>query len=172
MALILVILVLSALLVIGTPFAISMKLQERGSVQTVAEERAQIAAISGRNHAVASLFNTHPSREEGMTVTDSPAGNSGSGMVELAAAKVDDYAELEIRFDTALKITPLEGPVGSGTTPGSGTSEDPDLFVTRGLDGRLIDVQIEDEQGKVNINTAPPNLIGNLFGGSHTGLPE
>ena len=53
MALILVILVLSALVMVGTPFILSMKLQERGSVHTMAQKRADLAAISARNHAVA-----------------------------------------------------------------------------------------------------------------------
>ena len=62
MALILVVLVLTALVAIGTPFVISMKLQERGSIHTEARQRAHLAATSARNHAVAHLFNQHASR--------------------------------------------------------------------------------------------------------------
>ena len=76
-ALILVVLVLSALVIIGTPFVISMKLQEQGSVHTVAKEKARIAALSARNHAVASLFQTHPSREEGVRGSGGKAINPG-----------------------------------------------------------------------------------------------
>ncbi|MFQ5655519.1 MAG: hypothetical protein ACE5GW_12415, partial [Planctomycetota bacterium] len=168
LALILVVLVLSALALIGTPFVISMKLQERGSVHTVAQERADLAALSARNHAVAHLFSTHPSREEGSAViplsqvrTDieergGTGGENGPEEIVSPKAAFDGLDELEIRFASRLALEPKDEP-----------GEEPPSYPMRGWRDQILDVRVEDEQGKVNLNSALPNLLGNLFAGGH-----
>lgn len=143
-ALILVVLVLTALVAIGTPFAISMKLHERGSFQYTAREEANLAVTSARNHAVAQLFSTHPSREREASERNSVPGD-----------KFDGLDELEVEFDTEFTTVPVQG------------SDSPQLYTMHGSGNQTLDARVEDEQGKININTAMPNLIGNLLAGSH-----
>ncbi|MEM7262578.1 MAG: hypothetical protein AAF488_11355 [Planctomycetota bacterium] len=107
-ALILVIMVLTALVVIGTPFAISMKLQEEGSRQITARERARLAQISARNHAVAHLFASHPSREDGTVEIDRSISGSGSN-------RASDYLIMET------EAGPAVAGVVVATLPGSTT---------------------------------------------------
>jgi len=142
MALILVVLVLTALVAIGTPFVISMKLQDRGSVQTVAREEAHLAALSARNHAVAHLFATHASRESDAVDDEG-----------VPAHKVDDTAELQAEFAEAFAL--------------DGDADGAAYAMRGGASERTLDAEVEDEQGKINLNTAMPNLIGNLLCGSH-----
>ncbi|MDG1455450.1 MAG: hypothetical protein P8R38_04530, partial [Planctomycetota bacterium] len=59
MALLMVVLVLAALTAIGTPFLVSMRLQEAGSAKSLATHKARLAAKSARDHAVSHLFDTH-----------------------------------------------------------------------------------------------------------------
>lgn len=152
LALILVILVLTALVAIGTPFVISMKLQERGSVHTVADERAHLASTSARNHAVAHLFGTHESREREFVDEDG-----------IPAHKVDDWEELQPEFELTLSLVGDEDAAGAPSTLGA-----PPGYAMRGSGvDRTLDAEVEDEQGKINLNTAMPNLSGNLLAGSH-----
>ncbi len=147
MALILVVLVLTALVAIGTPFVISMKLQERGSVHVVARQEAHLAALSARNHAVAHLFGSHANRERSLVDEDG-----------IPADKYDDWQELQTTFSASLA---LDDPSVSATDPSTG-------YAMRGGNAkRTLDATVEDELGKINLNTAMPNLIGNLLAGSH-----
>lgn len=143
MALLMVILVLAALAAIGTPFVISMKLQENGAARSVAQQRAHLGARSARSHAISQLFDTHHSRERDLW---SP------GME--AQDLIDSADELEIEFPPGFVATPV---VGDGPRP----------MQARGVSDLIIDSQVTDEQGKVNLNSAMPNLIGNLLAGSH-----
>lgn len=59
MALIMVVMVLAILVVIGTPFAVSMLLQEKSGHSFLEDARARYAAEGARNHAVAQLVNGH-----------------------------------------------------------------------------------------------------------------
>ena len=143
MALLMVILVLAALAAIGTPFVISMRLQEQGAARSVADQKARLGARSARDHAVSTLFDTHHSRER-------DNWQPGSTAPDL----VDDLAEIAIEFPASFSPTPL-GPVG------------PSTYTVRGTGELILDAHVEDEQGKINLNTAMPNLIGNLLAGSH-----
>ncbi|MCA8963068.1 MAG: hypothetical protein KDC38_21240, partial [Planctomycetes bacterium] len=176
-ALIMVILVLTALVVIGTPFVISMKLQEEGGRQIAAQERARLAQVSARNHAVAHLFGTYPSRESGtveisMNVEGENAGRAAEhGDTELPGRKMDDREEIDVLIDPTLAVTATAW-VGSADEKERvsrakeqiGTASQ---YVMQDPKGRILDVSVEDEQGKVNLNTATPVLLGNLFAGSH-----
>ena len=48
--------------------------------------------------------------------------------------------------------------------PPDPNSEEAGKFSFRSSRGITASAEIVDEQGKININTAPPNLIANLFG--------
>ena len=103
MALILVILVLSALVLVGTPFMLSMKLQERGSVVTLAQRRADLASISARNRAVAHLMNTHPSREREEAESQREDEGGTPGYVW------DSIEDFEVPIPGTLAIIPFDG---------------------------------------------------------------
>ncbi len=169
-ALILVILVLTALVLIGTPFALSMRQQELASQQTVAERQAEFAATSARNRAVAHLMLTHPTRDEGVreiALAETSAGDERDGDGDGEAAKprkvpeskIDERAELEV--DLASLPLDLEANGKSSATSATGPAGTP--YETRAWDGEILDVAVEDEQGKVNLNSAFPLLIGNLL---------
>ncbi|MGE4620428.1 MAG: hypothetical protein AAEJ04_11535, partial [Planctomycetota bacterium] len=143
MALLMVILVLAALAAIGTPFVISMRLQEQGAARSVADQRARLGARSARDHAVSTLFDTHHSRER-------EQWEPGTAAPDL----IDDLDELAIEFPPIINSTAL-GSVG------------PEDYTIRGTGDLILDSHVEDEQGKINLNTAMPNLIGNLLAGSH-----
>ncbi len=143
MALLMVVLVLAALAAIGTPFLASMRLQESGSAKTLADHKARLAARSARDHAVSHLFDTHHSRERDYW---NPGQNAGD--------LVDTLDDLNVVFPSSLETESLD------------SSEAIDL-VMRGTGDRILDARVTDEQGKVNINTAMPNLVGNLLAGSH-----
>ena len=63
-ALIMVLLVLSALAIVGTPFVISMALQEKSSVRFEGAVKARVAAEAARNHAMSILQRTHLAVED------------------------------------------------------------------------------------------------------------
>ncbi|MGE3165110.1 MAG: hypothetical protein AB7O52_09410 [Planctomycetota bacterium] len=173
MALILVILVLSALVLIGTPFILSMTLQEQGSVHTAAQERARLGAESARNYAVAQLFATHPSRETGLERRElTPAGegraaaapSSGVQTIEFPKTKVDGVDELRVLLPTEIAIERVGGE--SENTSAASASATASSFVLQSPTDQLLAVEIEDEQGKINLNTVPPIVLGNLLGGT------
>ena len=143
MALLMVVLVLAALTAIGTPFLVSMRLQEAGSAKSLATHKARLAAKSARDHAVSHLFDTHHSRERDFW---SPGANAGD--------LVDDLDELQVSFPEQAETESLDNTSSSALT-------------MRGSGDRILDARVIDEQGKVNINTAMPNLVGNLLAGSH-----
>src|SRR5690606_7751562 len=62
-ALILVVVVIAALLAIGAPFVLSMRLHEKSSAGFEAQVRAEHLAESGRNLAAAHLLHSHPDEE-------------------------------------------------------------------------------------------------------------
>lgn len=161
MALLMVVLVLAALLMIGTPFILSMKLQEQGSIQTVAAQQARLAATTARNLAVSQLFESHPSRESEEALeleVGSPEGGDTT-RIQVAPRDVDSLDELTVTLPDTLRLRPLGG-ARDGVPP------EPRELSLRNAEGAILAVSVEDEQGKVNLNTAPPILLGNLLGGS------
>ena len=88
-ALIMVLIVLSILAMIGTPFVISMALQDKESVNFAGATVARLAAEAARNHAIAGLEDTVRGVEFGREselleeerpswITDSAPGNTRS----------------------------------------------------------------------------------------------
>lgn len=135
-AILLVVLVLVGLIIIGAPFAISMRQAELASINFAARAQARLAALGALNLAKAQLERSHefyeryeadPARTPPPTVYNSPY--------------VDSTGELRVSFhdDPALAGLPLANPVG---TMASATAE--------------------DEQGKIHLNGAPRPLLANL----------
>ncbi|MEM7165478.1 MAG: hypothetical protein AAF581_08440 [Planctomycetota bacterium] len=165
-ALLMAIVVLAALLMIGTPFVLSMRLQEEGATQLVNDERARLAAESVRNRAVARLFETHPSREAESDPLQRNVGSNDEGdLTEIVQdpANVDGAEDLLVPIPREVALIALaEAPVDEELTEEMAT----EAYPMRSGTDRLVAVEIEDEQGKLNINTAPPIVLGNLLGGS------
>ncbi len=123
-ALVSVIIVLAALAVIATPFAISMRNHSKTSAVTSAASRVRLGAEGARNHAVHVLARSHP----GTTFDATPRADT------LDELRVDDWESLSLDV--------------------------------RDPRGDLWSARAEDEQGKANLTSVSPILLGNLLGGT------
>ncbi|MEC9353444.1 MAG: hypothetical protein VYD81_09015 [Planctomycetota bacterium] len=83
----------------------------------------------------------------------SPAGFSSNGP---SKKDFDTLDETEVNFPTGISLP--------RNAPPDPNSEEAGKFSFRSSRGITASAEIVDEQGKININTAPPNLIANLFG--------
>jgi hypothetical protein len=226
-ALIMVLIVLSALAIIAGPFAASMMLHERSSRSFEASVKARLAAEAARNHAIARLTKTHRAIESDLEAADleairpqEPGGRStyqparpsttssrqtgwkrrgrvslvrradlGEGPTERrgsrsrlrdasgrSVTRVDESADprlLASEKEASKKVWDPPSDLDA-SFPGSvatGDGDDPEAsisFATRELWSRA---EVEDEQGKINLNSAPPNLIANLLGSSRLARP-
>ncbi len=133
-ALILVIVVLMALVIIATPFAVSMQLQEKTSRSFVHETQARMLAEGARNYAVSQLMQSHESCEK-----------TGKYDAPYNTPDWDTIDEFSLKVDL---------PVIAGR---KGLS----FLNPKGL---MWSVSASDEQAKININASTPWLIGNLMG--------
>lgn len=127
MALVLVMVVLAALLVVATPFAVSMMFHEKTTRTIVDQTHAVYGAEAARSHAVALLA----------------AGHTAAEAAKGAAAPYNtpDYDTLE---EVAV------------------TLDDPELRKVMEIDsprGQLLGLTVRDEQGKVNLRSAPEELV-------------
>ncbi|MBI4585236.1 MAG: hypothetical protein HY717_14580 [Planctomycetes bacterium] len=233
-ALVMVLLVLTALAIIGAPFVIAMVLQEKSSMNFDASVKARRAAEAARNHAIALLEKTarnaegeeeaekagvddqprlktgrfslssekrRPSRRSsssqqrrGMVIREDqgekrePKRRERFGSFEQPAAPglmesqkgpaekdYDEPGELDVHMPESAEI-PFQAPtVLSGTDlqaagkRGQSTTTVPVGPVPisfRDPRGLTASVEVADEQGKINLNTATPILLANLFGSS------
>ncbi|MFW6107976.1 MAG: hypothetical protein ACOC70_02125 [bacterium] len=111
-ALLLVVLTIAALLLLATPFLVSMRLQERSSQYAVTGARGRYAVNAAYNHALAQLMRA-----------------------------ADEYGDLVVTFDDL-----------------------PAEFQWSGDGSRLLlAAAVEDEQGKINANTAGEGVLARLF---------
>jgi hypothetical protein len=246
-ALIMVLLVLSALAIVGAPFVISMALQDKASLNFAGSVVARQAAESARNHAVARLEDTVYSeeykseaevldakrpRDYPPAVSQGPAGKPYSRLQ--TGRHRPQRPGMIIRKDRGEKVP--EKPVQRSGKSGRFTDKDvvgrdkdedgkpslpeglslskegpsprefdapdelsaPDLgtvklpepeggflaakevpgstsvqaqFDFQDPRGVMATAAVSDEQGKINLNTAPPCLIANLFGVSQLAQP-
>ncbi|MCZ6792590.1 MAG: hypothetical protein O7J95_03125 [Planctomycetota bacterium] len=188
-ALIMVLIVLTTLALIGGPFAASMMIHDQASRNFAADQAAVLAAEAARNHALARLERTsypleyareaveleserpgkkgrrRPVRGRG-TVLRGPRETSRDrrdpgGLYEsrrgISPRDVDGPEELEVRLPAFLQL-PEKAPadpaaLGDGRRVGF---DDP-----RGVRATA---RVVDEQGKINLNSAPPGLIAAVFG--------
>ncbi len=135
MAVVMVVLVLTGLMVIAAPFLASMRMSQKQTMNYAWKTRARFIAEGALRHAVARLMDTHEDTER--------LADEGVITGTPASIDYDDIDELTVDFD------------------GAGSASGVDMADPRGGMG---DVRIEDENGKVNINSAPPMLISNLLG--------
>lgn len=135
-ALILVVAILAALIAIAAPFALSMRLEERSARGYSASIRAELAARAARDLAVRRLMDAHP---------------DALRRAAIAAQALDDSPE-DFSDPTQLRL-PLVAPLPGET-----------LFAVRDPRGTMLQAEIEDEQGKVDLNSATGELLGNLLG--------
>lgn len=133
-ALLLVIAVIVALVVIATPFALSMRLHERTSRAYDAGTRARLSAEASRNLAIRQLMDSHQSRER--RDPDDPN-----------ADEVDGFEEFQVEHRDL-----------------SGQS----TLSTNDPRGDMFHVEVQDDQGKVDLNTASAWCIAGLLGTTMT----
>jgi Tfp pilus assembly protein PilX len=144
LALLMVVVVVAALTVVAVPFLASMRLAERSSRGFLDGKRAQWIARGAFNHAVASLHATHDHVERENLINSITSGASPAAG-QLDTPDFDDYHELI--------VTPPQVTLTDGT---SLSLNDPK--------GEMWSVETEDEQAKVNVNSATPWLVANLMG--------
>ncbi|MBI4568699.1 MAG: hypothetical protein HY719_09915 [Planctomycetes bacterium] len=147
MALLMVVLVLVALLLIALPFAASMQMQQTSANAFVAGVRARQLAETAANHAVAQLARTNEAAEA--------AARDGRG----GAGGAFNDPQVDSRDEFVVDFTVLEN---AGLDP-SGL-----LFAEGRVDDNawntIFSALVEDEQSKINLNSATVLLLGNLLG--------
>jgi type II secretory pathway component PulK len=146
-AILMVVLVLVGLIIIGAPFAISMRQEEKTSVNFAARIRARLAAQSALTWAVAQLERSHEHWEQ--LWAESPPGSQSEAIFN--SPQVDENGEFGIDL----------------------LSQDLGGVETANPTGVMWGATATDEQGKVNIKTAPEPLLVNLLNQlSLDGIPE
>lgn len=129
LALVIVLTVLLALVIIGTPFVLSMVLQEKGATAQKEQKQADYGADGVRNYAAWRLMRGHDSLER-----RAPAP-------PWATYYADGPSEFQVR--PADHIPPA---------------------TASNLKGAIWGVNIQDEQGKINVTTAPAAVLNRFVG--------
>ncbi len=179
-ALVLALVVLSVLMLLGTPFVASMLLRKKQAQRAAAVEKLHNAAISLRNRAAAHLLSTHED-EEGRRFDEEnpPEKRTVPGPVNLST-----YSGRNRRSSRTL--TGRRRPEGRGRSDGNRRGGEVDVrpqdfdsleelqsspFAINEAFERGLKVRgqgsLSDEQGKVNVNKASFLLLANIFGSSH-----
>jgi len=141
-AVLMVVIVLAALTIVAAPFALSMHLHARSARAFKCQTQAKLAAEGALAHAVAQLQRTSDASER-----------AEDALAPFNTPEYDARDELEVDFTFTEKKTVAAlkalGVVFDSTKKGV-----------------LWSVEVEDEQGKINLLSAPPELVGNLLGSS------
>ncbi|MBI3272508.1 MAG: hypothetical protein HYZ53_26190 [Planctomycetes bacterium] len=154
MALVLVLVVLAALAVIATPFAVTMVQQDRIARNQVDEARARYAALGARNAAVAQLVLGHDTQESAARAAapfDNPAVDT---LAEVAPSL--DFVEEDANARAA--AAPPSADAESTTQAAPPRRR----FRIRDPRGAIWGASAQDEQGKVNVRTAPGRVVSAL----------
>ncbi|MHC5019406.1 MAG: hypothetical protein ACYTGX_04710 [Planctomycetota bacterium] len=114
------------LVVIATPFAVSMRLQERAAFAQQAEVRVEMLGRSASNYVINEL-------------------NNKTSLSKDQTPDYDGKSEFQIAID-ALAMGEKE----------AGDLNDPK--------GKIVSVEVSDEQSKINLNSVSAITLGNLFG--------
>jgi hypothetical protein len=150
-ALILVIVIITALVAIASPFLVSMRLSEKSSKNYLDNVKAREIASGALNHAIYSLYRTHDCEERHNYLASIGKGekagreDASSGEQGFSTPDFDLPEEYDISFP---QLTFSDGSPFTFTDPS----------------GAIWSVQVQDEQAKVNLNSATPWLIANLMG--------
>ena len=152
-----VVLILAGMLIIGVPFAVSMRMSGSRARMALADAHARYGAEGAFNHAIACLARTQESYEIAYGLWPKRSTSQTGGASYFESYTLDIPAELEC---------PIEVSQASDTEPSHASDADVDL--TREVDARnpkgaIWSVDVEDEQGKVNLNSAPRPLLENLL---------
>jgi len=147
-ALLMVVLILAGLLIIGVPFAVSMRLSSNRAKTALADARARFAAEGAFNHAIACLMRTQEQSDLLPVVRTQDQGTY------FEPHTVDAPGELRVGFeydvlgayDCVEEALSLKGEID-----------------TRNPKGTIWSADVEDEQGKINLNSAPPALLRNFM---------
>jgi len=136
-AILMVVLVLVGLIIIGAPFAISMRQQELASVNFAARTHAKLVANGALNLAKAQLERSHEFYEHLEAQTGRPPTMFNSDYVDSGGELRVNFADAaQLGFDPAALANPA---------------------------GAMWSARAEDEQGKINVKTAPGVLLRNLL---------
>jgi type II secretory pathway pseudopilin PulG len=151
-ALIAVILLLAGLSAVAGPFLLSAALEARESRLFAARARARVAAEGALSRALWCLSRTNERAER--------AGLYG---FPFDTPDYDTMEEFKVDFRFFQPPVPKGQkvpPWPDGLSAGGGAA--PPGF--RNPQGEIWKAEIEDEQGKINVNSATPALLGNLLG--------
>ncbi|RME05165.1 MAG: LamG domain-containing protein [Planctomycetota bacterium] len=188
LALILVVVVISALVVVAAPFALSMRLDRRSSLRFSTQIEAQLLAQAAANYAIAKLYLTHPSVEkyfQQQEIKQNP--NTLASLPPQLNPSFDPPSEWKIQLPPKigkdivllqdgrrlqgllLKETPttvyLQVKSQTHSIPKSHILQLIHATIeTQNSKGTMLALTVEDEQGKIDLNTAPPRVLGNLLG--------
>jgi hypothetical protein len=156
-AVVMVLIILAALALLGVPFAVSMNLHKAEASARLARVRARLIAEGALNHAIAKLYWTIESAERAEETRLIAAGQTQPFPL-FATPEVDTRAE--IQWDRAALRAALYALDPPRDPKKYGDVAPPD----RDPHGEIWHASIEDEQGKINADSAPPNLLGCLMG--------
>lgn len=132
-ALVMVIVIVAMLVVIAVPFAMSMRMAYRSSQTYVHQTQARLAARGAVARGVHDLYRTHDGLEM--------AGAAEGWNTPAFDSELEILAAIELPGLAAERRVIPGGPISNV------------LYAAR----------VEDEQGKININSASPWLLGNLL---------
>jgi hypothetical protein len=149
-ALILVVVVIISLVAVATPFLVSMRLSEKSSKNFLDNVKAQEIARGALNHTIFSLYRTHDCEERDRLLATILTGSGQRQKTSLsdqifATPDFDLLGEFDITF-----------PRQTASGGSSRSFADPT--------GAIWSAQVQDEQAKINLNSATPWLIANLMG--------
>ena len=156
-ALVLVVVVLAALVAVGLPLVAAMGYQKRLSEAAYQRQRARLAAEAALNHAVASLWRTHTALEREKEI-ESLEADDGS------AVPPEGGAQSSEPVPDAFSTPDYDQPSEFAVSPPSVEEEEGETLSMLDSHGEIAYSRVEDENGRVNLNSASPWLMANLFG--------
>jgi len=144
------------MLIIGVPFAVSMRLSSNRSRTALAGAHARFAAEGAYNHAIACLMRTQEQNDAWPRVRVREADTT-----LFEPHTLDIPAELEVVFEPDYDVE--DDPDRFDNDPDRDLYISPDELPTRDSRGAIWSVEVEDEQGKINLNSASKHLLENLL---------
>ncbi|RME81539.1 MAG: hypothetical protein D6785_08875, partial [Planctomycetota bacterium] len=186
-ALIMVISVIAALVIIATPFALSMRFEEKSGTSFSQEMEAQFLGESMVQHQISRLQKIHSSSKWQKLWSSGQPGQVKNPPLS-ANPRVNTLRELDFQSPKNLTqdtIILRDGTIMRGKVlqeriydiTFQSQKEGKSRFARREVtsifygfpnlnnpQGAMVDIRTEDEQGKIDINTAPPRVMGVLLG--------
>lgn len=158
---------LMLLLTVSVPYVLTTQYQHASSVSYVERKRAANGARSAADHGIAMMSVMAPGSQFGGWRLDHNIGQPGDDSPYRAyndpfVDSLDEF-HIDIAGDLASDFPGLADPQALGLA-----------WSRRGFSPRddrsqVWTTRVTDEQGRVNLNTASPNLIGNILGSAIIG---